>query len=320
MDLRGRSRTIALVTDKPSAEAKFLGRAAAGLALAALAACSGPAPSSSQPPPTPASHAPEQGPPQGDPGCFDAAFATAAASNTASFRALPLDAFGRPETGWAIYAPLVAREIGTTCAPDSSGFAKALASWQAGKAVGSADGVVGVPTLMEMKNRWQSERPIVAVRAAGICPEPPADSNLETGRPGEGYAGKSVQLRPAVFAAYRAMIAAARAEDAQIAADPRNLTIFSAYRSPAYDAARCERDGDCNGVVRAVCSPHRTGLVMDLYVGEAPGYGPDSTADPNRLVQSRNPAYLWLVKNAHRFGFVNYPFEPWHWEFTGEAP
>jgi zinc D-Ala-D-Ala carboxypeptidase len=21
-----------------------------------------------------------------------------------------------------------------------------------------------------------------------------------------------------------------------------------------------------------------------------------------------------------RFGFVNYPFEPWHWEWTGEPP
>ena len=32
------------------------------------------------------------------------------------------------------------------------------------------------------------------------------------------------------------------------------------------------------------------------------------------------PAYRWLVANADRFGFVNYPFEPWHWEWTGEPP
>jgi hypothetical protein len=24
-----------------------------------------------------------------------------------------------------------------------------------------------------------------------------------------------------------------------------------------------------------------------------------------------------MVANAARFGFVNYPFEPWHWEWTG---
>ena len=110
------------------------------------------------------------------------------------------------------------------------------------------------------------------------------------------------------------------AESPEIAADPRNLTIFSAYRSPDSDAARCARDGDCDGVARAVCSPHRTGLALDLYVGQAPGFGPDSTAAPNRLAQSRSPAYRWLVANAHRFGFVNYPFEPWHWEWVGEAP
>jgi LAS superfamily LD-carboxypeptidase LdcB len=32
------------------------------------------------------------------------------------------------------------------------------------------------------------------------------------------------------------------------------------------------------------------------------------------------PTYQWLVAHAHRYGFVNYPFEPWHWEWTGEAP
>ena len=52
----------------------------------------------------------------------------------------------------------------------------------------------------------------------------------------------------------------------------------------------------------------------------APGFDADSSADPNRLHQSRNPAYVWLVWNAKRFGFTNYAFEPWHWEWTGEAP
>ena len=59
------------------------------------------------------------------------------------------------------------------------------------------------------------------------------------------------------------------------------------------------------------------GRAMDLYVGQAPGYGPDSTADPNRLVMSKSPAYRWLVANAHRYGFVPYAFEPWHWEWIG---
>jgi LAS superfamily LD-carboxypeptidase LdcB len=73
-------------------------------------------------------------------------------------------------------------------------------------------------------------------------------------------------------------------------------------------------------VVRAACSAHRTGLALDLDVGAAPGFMVDSSADPNRLFQSRTPAYRWLVRNAVRFGFVNYVFEPWHWEWRGEAP
>jgi hypothetical protein len=310
------------VVVKPSAAARFLRPVGPGLALVALAACGGPAPPASSPPkaPAPVSRAPDHGPPQDRQGCFDAAFSAAAAANAASLRRLPFNGFGRAEAGWAIYAPLVAREIGSPCPPDSSGFAAALARWQAGRGAGPADGVLTAPALTDMKTGWQLKRPYVAVRASGVCPEPPSADELETGRPGEGYGGKVVQLRPSAFAAYRAMTAAARAEDPEIAADPRNLTIFSAFRSPAYDAARCARQGNCNGVVRAVCSPHRTGLAMDLYVGQAPGYGPDSTADPNRLAQSRTAAYRWLVKNAGRFGFVNYPFEPWHWEFTGEAP
>jgi LAS superfamily LD-carboxypeptidase LdcB len=55
-------------------------------------------------------------------------------------------------------------------------------------------------------------------------------------------------------------------------------------------------------------------------VGQAPGFGPDSSADPNRLAMTHGAAYRWLLANAGRFGFLNYPFEPWHWEWTGEAP
>jgi LAS superfamily LD-carboxypeptidase LdcB len=73
-----------------------------------------------------------------------------------------------------------------------------------------------------------------------------------------------------------------------------------------------------SGITRAQCSPHRTGLALDLVVGAAPGFTVDSSADPNRLHMSQTPAYLWMVKNAGRFGFVNYVFEPWHWEYVEE--
>jgi LAS superfamily LD-carboxypeptidase LdcB len=129
-----------------------------------------------------------------------------------------------------------------------------------------------------------------------------------------------VLLRPAALAAWRQLVAAARALVPELAADKRLLTIFSAYRSPDYDDARCAREQNCQGIVRAACSAHRTGLAMDLYLGAAPGFAPDSSDDANRLFISRSPAYRWLVANAARFGFVNYAFEPWHWEWTGEKP
>lgn len=258
-------------------------------------------------------------PPIPSSGCTARAYAAAARANARNLASLPVTPFGRLETGWRIYAPLTAREIGTTCSPITEGFAAALARWQGGNGV-PATGIVDASTLAALKAAWQERRTFVRLSARGVCPAPPASAALGQAALAEGYGGKAVELRRGALEAYRRMRAAAHREAPAIAADPRNLTIFSGYRSPAYDAARCARDGNCDGRVRARCSPHRTGLAMDLYVGQAPGFGPDSTADANRLAQSRSPAYRWLVANGHRFGFVNYPFEPWHWEWTGETP
>ncbi|WP_309606689.1 M15 family metallopeptidase [Phenylobacterium sp.] len=245
--------------------------------------------------------------------------ADAAAGNRLSLPALVWAPFNRPETGWEIYAPLIAREIATPCPPDSPAFAAALAAWQARQGV-PADGLMTEAVFARLKDLVQIRRPFVQLSARQVCPKAPAESALALATPLEGYSGKAIQLRPGALAAYRRLAAAARAEDPWIAADPRSLTIFSGYRSPEADAARCASDGNCNGVVRATCSPHRTGLAVDLYVGQAPGFRPDSSAEANRLAMSRGAAYRWLVSNADRFGFVPYPFEPWHWEWTGEAP
>jgi LAS superfamily LD-carboxypeptidase LdcB len=116
------------------------------------------------------------------------------------------------------------------------------------------------------------------------------------------------------------MVAAARREKAEIAADPRLLTVFSGFRDPAADAARCSAQQNCQGLVRAECSAHRTGLAVDLYLGAEPGFAADSSDSANRLYQTKTTAYRWLVANAGRFGFVNYVYEPWHWEWTGAQP
>jgi zinc D-Ala-D-Ala carboxypeptidase len=263
--------------------------------------------------------APAPPPPPVPAGCDAPGYGTAAAANAASLRNLPITTFRRVEAGWETYAPLVAREIGARCPPHTAGFAAALARWQTGRGL-PGGGVLGPDDLQEMKGLWQERRPFVMISSPTNCPPPPNEAELALVPAAASYGGKTIQLRRRALQAYTRMAAAARAESSQIAADPRNLTIFSGYRSPDYDAARCLRDNNCDGLVRASCSPHRTGLALDLYVGQAPGFGPDSTADANRLAQSRGPAYRWLVANAQRFGFVNYPFEPWHWEWTGEAP
>jgi LAS superfamily LD-carboxypeptidase LdcB len=61
----------------------------------------------------------------------------------------------------------------------------------------------------------------------------------------------------------------------------------------------------------AVNSPHFSGRALDLYVGGEPV----STRDDNRALQTKTPVYRWLVKNAARFGFQPYFYEPWHWEY-----
>ena len=237
-----------------------------------------------------------------------AGMAGAAVQNAVSLHAMTFSPFGHIEIGWETYLPAVQHEIGSACPAGTPGFAAALSRWQA-RARLSPTGVMDADAFQAVKAAIQSRR---------ICPAPPTPDMLVAGAAAEGYGGKSVVLRPGALDAYRRMVREARATSPAIRADARNLTIFSSFRSPDYDAARCLRDNNCDGVRRATCSPHRTGDALDLYLGAAPGYGPDSTADPGRLYLSQTPTYRWLVANAARFGFVNYLYEPWHWEWAEE--
>ena len=248
-----------------------------------------------------------------------AAFTPAAMANTDSLDHLAWSPFGRPEQGWAIYTLRVQREIKSRCAAQTAGFAERLAAWQAAHAL-PASGVFDAPSFQLMKTAWQNARPYVVLRAAGVCPDPPADAALAPIRASDVFPGKTVLLRKKAMKSLHRMLSAAWADAPGAGHGPNRLVVFSGFRSPAYDADRCAKEGNCDGVGRATCSAHRTGLAVDLVLGFAPGYAVDSSADANRLYQTRTPVYRWLVDNAHRFGFVNYPFEPWHWEWTGEAP
>jgi zinc D-Ala-D-Ala carboxypeptidase len=245
--------------------------------------------------------------------CANPRFAAAARANRETAHSLIWSPFGTEEIGWELYAPLIANEIATSCAYDQPGFAAALAAWQRRNGP-VADGIMTPAVFEAMRLRWHRARPFSKIRPEDC---PPPTTNLTFAKASEVY-GRPMQLRPGALAAYRRMIAAARAEAPSVFSQPNALKIFSAFRDPEADAARCLTDGNCDGVRRTLCSAHRTGLALDIHVGMAPGGDPASTAQFNRLAQSRTPAYRWLVRNAGRFGFVNYAYEPWHWEWTGE--
>jgi hypothetical protein len=240
----------------------------------------------------------------------------AATANAQSVKTLVVSPFGPPEAGWKFYEPLIANETGTSCPADSAGFAGALARWQHAHNLESA-GVMNELTLEALKQIWQLRRPFVLATRVG-CPEAPQEQSLQRAAVSESYGGKAILLRPKALAAYRHMAEAAR-KAGLIPQRSALFSIFSGYRSPAYDAARCAQENNCQGLVRATCSAHRTGWAMDIDLGAAPGFTPDSSADANRLYISQTAIYRWLVRNAARFGFVNYAFEPWHWEFV-ETP
>lgn len=242
-------------------------------------------------------------------------YQSVASYNATTLKSASLSPFGRAEQGWQVYEPQVAAMIGTTCAADTKEFAKNLAVWQQRNQL-SVTGAINTETLGHMKNKWQHKRAFIADSGHG-CPNAASDAALSSIASDEGWLGKPGKLETRALNALRHMVAAARAADRRIANDPHMLTIVSAFRSPAYDAAKC-KNGNCNGIAKARCSAHRTGTAVDLYVGAAPGHSPVDTKDANRLYQSQTPAYRWLVKHAARYGFVNYVFEPWHWEYVGQ--
>jgi len=128
------------------------------------------------------------------------AYADAAARNAASLTTAAWSVFGRPETGWEVYAPLVAREIGTACAPDQPGFAKALADWRA-RTGGPSDGVMTADGLKALNILWLRRRPFVAAYAKGACPPGPAPAQLASAAADEGYQTKPNQLRATALTA-----------------------------------------------------------------------------------------------------------------------
>ncbi len=166
----------------------------------------------------------------------------------------------------ASYAPVRARvSIANSVRPGPSGGGhRAPPSW--------AEARVGVPVSMGA---------VPSIASGGGYSGPLAE------RQGHG-------MRPDVAAAFDAMSAAAAAAGV-------TLTVNSAFRSDAEQAALFAAHPDPTWVAPPGQSLHRCATELDL--GASDGYS-------------------WLAANAGRFGFVQrYAWESWHFGFTrGPAP
>ena len=221
---------------------------------------------------------------------------------------------GKPQRGWMIYVPLIQRLIDTDEDAATERFAERLARWQ--KRVGlAATGVLDEPTLMRMIQTWQTRR-----LKDRTYPQP---DQLVTVSGAEFWdTSRAEDLRKVerqTYAAYKRMLAAAINDSSaqlagrgdELAASEKYLKIVSAFRSREYQDRLRKLEPEAGRAALAVNSPHFTGRALDLYVGGEPTI----TKDSNRLLQTGTPAYRWLVRNAERFGFCPYFYEPWHWEY-----
>ena len=225
---------------------------------------------------------------------------------------------GKSQHGWGLYVPLIANLIGSDANAGGNPFAARLALWQ--KENGAEQtGVLEAGTWSRIVSDFQSRR-------LGSHSYPAPDQ-LVTIPISDCYdPTRAEELRKAereTFAAYKRMVAAAVADsslglqvarDGQLAADEKFFKIISAFRSREYQDQLRRQSPNSGRAGLAINSPHATGRALDLYVGGEPV----DTKDDNRALQTRGAVYRWLVKNAARFGFQPYFYEPWHWEYVGK--
>lgn len=235
----------------------------------------------------------------------DAVYVAAASRNAALATNISWPFGGRTQRGWALHAHLIGHLVGTDADPSSPAFARGVAEWQKSQRVTPADGVITVEVWRRMMKTLQSARRFDAAQPpASELVEAPAEEWYDRQRPAANR-----MLRRDAYEAYQRMVAAARADLGRDA--DGYFQIISGHRSPEYQAMLRKNAGNPSTAQLAVRSPHFTGRAIDLYVGGAPV----STADANRARQVQTPAYLWLARNAHSFGFRPYFYEPWHWEY-----
>ena len=233
-------------------------------------------------------------------------FAAAATTNVTLRNDLTWIFGGKQQRGWYLYDFLISRTLNTQHDATTSDFAAALAGWQKKRGL-AADGVLDQDAFMAMVSQWQSNR--LKNRSYAQPDElliVPGSDFYDPSR-----ADELRQVERKTYAAYKEMIAAALA-DHDLKLGPKYLKIVSAFRSRDYQDNLRKKSPNAGSAGLAVNSPHFTGRALDLYVGG----DPVDTKDSNRAIQVNTAAYRWLVRNAERFGFRPYFYEPWHWEYV----
>ena len=214
----------------------------------------------------------------------------------------------KTQTGWYLYIPLIQHLIRTEAAPETEKFAESVAKWQKQKNL-EQSGIINESTILKMVEFWQSQR----LNRSDY----PIENELLTAPIADFYdptrAVELLKVKQETYTAYKRMVAAAMADKSlKLKVDDKFLKIISAFRSREYQEKLRQQSPNSTRTTLAQNSPHFTGCALDIYVGGEPV----STKDENRAIQVETPVYKWLVKNAERFGFYPYYYEPWHWEYA----
>jgi zinc D-Ala-D-Ala carboxypeptidase len=244
------------------------------------------------------------------------AFAEAAAQNAVLRNELVWLFGSKQQHGWYLYDLLIGQTLNVPSDASTSDLASAIAAWQKQKGL-NANGILDEGSLMALVGQWQANRlkDKTPAMADQLVMAPPSDFYDPSRLP------ELRQVERNTYAAYKQMIAAAVADPSlhlthttsgELAATEKYFKIVSGFRSREYQEQLRRQSPNAGSAGLAVNSPHFTGHALDLYVGG----DPVDTKDANRAIQVNTPAYQWLVRNAARFGFRPYFYEPWHWEYV----
>ncbi len=237
-----------------------------------------------------------------------ATFSAAAAQNVTLRNELAWTFGGKQQRGWSIYDVLIGETLNTDHDTVTNDFAASLSKWQKKVGLGST-GVLDQNTLMALVSHWQRNR--LKVRTPATTDQlmiAPSSDFYDPSR-----APELRQVERNTYEAYKSMVAAALADPTlKLSSKDQFFKIISSYRSREYQDELRRKSPNSGSAGLAVNSPHFTGRALDIYVGGSPV----DTKDSNRAIQVNTPAYRWLVRNAERFGFRPYFYEPWHWEYV----